>query len=119
MSLSSKIGSYWKETPFKFSVYTAVAITLVLGALVLTLKNNLPPILPLFYGKPVGEAELTPFYGFLIAPAASLLVIIINTLLSFTFKDVFIKKVLVLSALFITILIAVTVIKIIFLVGFF
>lgn len=119
MALNNRFGSAWVETPFKSCVYASFAISLLLGAGILIIQNNLPPSLPLFYGKPVGEAELTSVTGFLIAPAASFLITLVNTLLSFTFKDVFIKKILILSSFLVTLLITITLIKIITLVGFF
>lgn len=116
---SKKIISLWEEVPYKFSVYASFTTALLLGIAILTLQNFLPPIIPLFYGKPTGTGELTSLYGFLIAPLTSLLVTIVNLGFSFVFKDEFTKKILVLSALFVSILLAVTVIKIILLVGFF
>ncbi len=119
MPLNSKLRSLWEETPLKESIYISAATSITLAVGILVLRGNLPPKLPLFYGKPVGEAELTTITGFLIAPAAALSITCFNTLLSFVFKDVFVKKILILSSLFATLLIAITLVKIITLVGFF
>ena len=97
----------------------SIIINLLTALAVLILKSFLPPLTPLFYGRPVGATQLTATLGLLIAPGISLLLTIVNLLLSFTVKDDFLKKVLAVSTAFISLLTTITVIKIIFLVGFF
>lgn len=113
------MGKNWKETPFKGYVYATLAINLFVGLMILIVKGWLPPLVPLFYGLPVSGSQLIPAIGLEIAPGTSLVITAINIYLSFWVKDVFLKKVLVISALTISILSAITVIKIIFLVGLF
>jgi hypothetical protein len=79
--------------------------------------NRLPPQVPVFYGFPQGEAQLTPALGILIPPVSSLVFIFINLLLINTIKDDFIKKTLVIAGLATSIFASITVLKIIFLVG--
>lgn len=79
----------------------------------------MPPVVPLFYGKPSGEGQLVPTLGLLIAPAASLLITLLNTALSVVTNDTFFKQVLIATTLLITLLTTITVLKVIFLVGFF
>ncbi len=119
MLVNNKIKSLWEETPFKSCIYVSLGVSVFLGISILALQNNLPPKLPLFYGRPIGESQLTSIVGFLIAPISALLITLINTMLSFVSKDIFVKKILILSAFMAAMLIAITMVKIIILVGFF
>lgn len=119
MSIKSQIQKYWKETPFKGYFYAALIINFILIAMPFALKDFLPPLLPLFYQRPVGESQLISTFGLAIAPGISLVITITNTILSFTTKDIFLKKMLAVVALIVSILTAITIIKIVFLVGFF
>ena len=105
--------------PFRNYFLTAIIINLVVLLSLVLLKSFLPPLAPLFYGRPAGEAQLTNTFGLLIAPGVSLLIIAINLLLSIWAKDDFIKKLLAISTIVISVLTAITIIKIVLLVGFF
>jgi hypothetical protein len=109
----------WKKVPYRNYFLVAIIINIAVFASIIVFKNYLPPLAPLFYGKPVGEAQLTNTLGLLIAPGVSLLITVINLLLSLLIKDDFFKKLLSISTIVISIFIAITVIKIILLVGFF
>lgn len=119
MILNNNLLSNWSKTPCKNYIYLSFSISVLLVFGIIILQNNLPPSLPLFYGKPAGEGVLTNLRGFLIAPLLAFLITLANTLISFIFKDIFIKKILILTSLLVTILISITIIKIIALVGFF
>lgn len=101
--------------------YFLAAIIINVGVLLslVLLKNFLPPLAPLFYGRPMGEAQLTNTFGLLVAPGASLLITTINLLLSLWVEDDFLKKLLAVSTVVVSILTAITITKIILLVGFF
>ena len=107
----------WEKIPFKNAVYLTLGINLLILVFILFANRNLPPEIPLFYGNAVGEAQLALTGWFFVAPGTSLLVLILNTILSSIIKDSFLKKMLILSALFVSILVAITVFKIVFLVG--
>lgn len=109
----------WQKLPYKKIIYVSLGLVFLDSIAILILKNFLPPQIPLFYGKPIGEEQLTTSFGFLIAPAASLTIIILNTALSLLIDDQFLKKALIFSSFFISILITMTIFKIIFLVGLF
>jgi hypothetical protein len=94
-------------------------MSLLTVAVVLVMGRLLPPEVPLFYGKPVGEGQLTSTLGLSIGPAVSLLVLGINIVISFLLSNTFTRKVLIISAFVVSLLIAITVVKIVFLVGFF
>jgi len=114
-----KLLDLWAKTPFKSLASSSFAINLALILIVVLLKDILPPEVPLFYGKPVGEMQLTSALGLLIAPIAAIFITVINIALNFWVRDLFAKKILIISAFFVSVLTAITILKIIFLVGFF
>lgn len=97
----------------------AIVIDIIVVLLLIILRNFLPPLAPLFYGRPTGDAQLTKTFGLLIAPGASFLITAVNLLLSLWVKDVFFKKLLAISAVVISVLTTITIVKIVFLVGYF
>lgn len=114
-----KIDNPIERLPMKRFMYSSIGLSLFTALAILGLKGLLPPEVPLFYGKPTGEEQLVPTLGLLIAPGVSLLIVILNTIFVGLTKDVFLKKALIISSLFVSVLTTITVIKIIFLVGFF
>lgn len=108
-----------KKIVFKNFFFVAIIIDVLTVLAIIILKDFLPPRVPLFYGRPVGETQLTSTLGFLIAPISAFLLTLVNLIVSFWVKDYFLKKVIAVSTLTISILTAITVFKIILLVGFF
>lgn len=110
---------WWKKITFRnyFLAATVLDIISVIG--IFAVKNFLPPIVPLFYGRPSGASELAPSLFLLIIPGVSLLIIIINILISVSIKDDFIKKILAVSTAVLTVMLTLTLVKIVLLVGFF
>lgn len=119
MAIKIIAKSKLKELPFLSFWYFSLFLPLAATALVLTIKSFLPPVVPLFYGQAEGERIIAPMLGLLIIPATSLFITAINTILSLFSKDIFLKKTLILGAFFISILLSISLVKIIFLVGFF
>ncbi len=119
MSAKTQISDIWKNAPFKSSIYFSVSLNLLTALLILIFKSVLPPVVPLFYGKAIGEGQLVPVLGLLIAPSTSLVITILNLTISSLTHDVFLKKVYAAAALLISLLTTISVIKIVFLVGFF
>jgi hypothetical protein len=108
-----------KKIAFR-NLFFAAGIINVIGAFIpLVCKSFLPPVAPLFYGRPSGPEQLIVTLGLTIAPLFSLGITIINLFLNIWIKDQFIKKVLAVSALGISILTIITVVKIVLLIGFF
>lgn len=103
----------------KTYLYYSLGISVALALIILGVRNYLPPQVPLFYGKAVGEEQLVSTIGLMLAPLTSFIVTVINFLLIRVIKDNFLQKVLTVSTLFISGLIAITTLKIIVLVGFF
>ena len=108
-----------KNPAFKNLFLASITINLIEVITVFALRNFLPPLLPLFYGRPSGGTELTSTFGLMIAPAAALLLTVANLIASSLVKDEFLKKILAISALAVSALVLITVAKIIFLVGLF
>lgn len=118
MSLKIK-PSTWKEIPLKEYIYISLGMVVISTATILFSTNSLPPVVPFFYGKAVGEGQLVKNLGLLIAPGISLLIIALNTVLATTIENSFFKKILVMCAFLFSLLMTITVFKIVFLVGFF
>ncbi|MBI3955423.1 hypothetical protein HY338_03185 [Candidatus Gottesmanbacteria bacterium] len=81
--------------------------------------KSLPPELPLFYSLPRGNLQLgTPFLLLLI-PVFSILVFVVNLILSALFysEEILIAKLLTISGFVVTILFFITFIKIVFIVS--
>ena len=107
-----------KKLPLRSYVYSALALDLVTLLTVFLVKGNLPPVVPLFYGRPVGSGQLISAYGLLIAPITAAAVTAINIYLASFIKDEFIKKIFSVASFFVSVLTTITIIKIVLLVGF-
>lgn len=119
MSVKSQLLSVWREAQFKKYVYFSIGLNVLTVLVVLIFKKEIPPIVPLLYGRAIGESQLVNLPGLLIAPGVSLFITILNLFLSSMTQDLFLKKVYVATAFLVSLLTTITVIKIIFLVGFF
>lgn len=109
-------GALYENVPFKNFVTAAFLLNIVVIVIVLVLQTFLPPQIPLFYGLPEGEEQLTSSLILIIPSSVSLLILAANVSLSYFLKEDFLKKILVITALGITIFSLVTTIKIIFLI---
>jgi len=118
-SKSSKIkrGNRISRVPFKRLIIAAVLINIVVVVLVFLAQNILPPEIPLFYGLPRGNEQLSTSIALVIPSLVSLAIIIVNVSISVVVEDEFLKKVLVLSGVFGVFFSTITTLKIIFLVG--
>lgn len=94
-------------------------VNLLVILLVLLLRNNIPPQVPLFFGKAQGEEQLAT-QGALILPALlAIIVTVLNIILSTLFKDTFLQKVLIGVIVIATLLSTITIFRIVLLVGSF
>lgn len=109
----------WKDLPYKGCIYLSVFLNAASIVVILILKGNLPPVVPILYGLPVGTEQLTPTLGLLLAPLAGFIITAINTLISLFSKNVFLKRFLIISSAFVSLLLTIAIVKIILLVGFF
>lgn len=105
------------KIPLKNCVLAGGAINLLTVIFVILTQGRLPPQVPLFYGLPLGEGQLTKPI-FLSTPAIlSSVIILINLLFSRLVKDDFLKKSFAVAGLATATFAAITTFKIIFLVG--
>ncbi len=96
-------------------IITNAAITI----LVLILKRNLPPIVPLFYGLPVSESQLVQSTYLIIPPITASVIALANFGLSKLTKDSFLEKIFNALTISTTLLSAISIIEIVLLVGVF
>jgi hypothetical protein len=119
MSIKTQLTTSWKSLPFKTHILLAVIFSAVSALVIVLIRDFIPPVVPFFYGEAVGERQLTTSTGLLIAPALSILVVLVNSILAALTDNIFFKKILVAGSLLFFLLMTTTTIKIILLVGFF
>lgn len=106
-----------KRLPYAHAVLTFSVLNLLLIILVFIIKNNLPPVLPIYFGLPSGNEQLGPSEALAFLPLAGLIVTFINTaILAFT-QDKFLQQVLIGIIAITTTLSTFAYFRIIFLVG--
>lgn len=86
---------------------------------VILFQKKLPPEVPLFYGAAEGESQLVSSWALVVPAISSIVLVLVNSFLSSILKDDFVKKVLIFSALIVTLFSVITTLKIAFLVGSF
>lgn len=126
-----KVKKIWTETfarevlteklPFKAYIAVSIIVNLlvIITVLGLTYFKRLPPEVPTFYGEPEGEAQLASNYILVLPAIVSLILLGVNTGISYVLEDDFLKKILIIAGTTITILSTITTIKILSLVGYF
>lgn len=121
MAMAAKIKPllFWQKIPFRGYFYASVVLNVSTVLILLGIQNIIPPVAPLLYGRPEGAGQLVPSMWLIIAPLVSIFLSVLNTLLIKLVKDRFIQQILVISAFLISLLTTITVLKIVFLVGFF
>lgn len=107
-----------KKLPLRGFIYAALALDLAAMLAVVVSHGNLPPVVPLFYGRPVGSSQLTAAYGLGIAPASAAVITILNSFLASRMSSEFSKRILSIASFLISAMSFTTVIRIIYLVGF-
>ena len=100
------------------NIYLGLANILVI-VLVFIANSYLPPEVPLFYGLVYGEEQLASSYLLVLPSLVSLIIILINSMVSMYVEDKFIKSVLIITNFAVTFFSIITTIKIILLVGSF
>jgi hypothetical protein len=110
---------WFKKVVFHNFFLAAGVISIIAAIGIIAAKKFLPPVVPLFFGKPSGEEQLASFWFLFLVPAVSILISGLNLFINVRAKELFTKKILAVSSLIISIMSAVTVFKIIILVGFF
>jgi hypothetical protein len=110
---------FLKNVVFRKYFIASLILGFVSIAVFFVIKSFLPPEVPVFYGKPVGEDQLVPNIFLLVIPAVSILISMVNIIVSKRSDDDLIKKILAISSLIAAFMAIVTTVKVILLVGFF
>ncbi|MDP3994591.1 MAG: hypothetical protein Q8P91_02075 [bacterium] len=100
-----------------FTISFSISVLSIVSALIA--QSFLPPQVPLYYGLPVGEEQLSSSLNLIVPGIVSLLILAVNFTLVKIAKEDFIKKVLAVVALIASFFAIITTFKIIFLVGSF
>ena len=110
---------WWKKVDFRnyFLAAGILSVLSIVGSLIA--RSFLPPLIPIFYGKPTGAEQLAPAWFIFVIPGISILTTVTNLFINKSAEDEFIKKILAITSLVISLMAAITVVKIITLVGFF
>ncbi len=99
-------------------VYLALSFSVINIIIVAVMQKSLPPELPLFYGYTESEQQLSTPFGLLVPGTISLIITLINAVLSVSISSDFLKKALNVTSFLISLLLLITVLKIIFLVSY-
>jgi hypothetical protein len=97
--------------------YISLALAVIGIGSYFFLKDRLPPEIPLFYGLAEGTEQLAPSKYLILPSVLGFLILIINLIISASIKNTFYKKILLLCAFATNVLVAITIVKIILLVG--
>lgn len=119
MALYQQINSEFNKLPLKKIFVWSFFISIITILIGLIAKFIIPPEIPLYYGLPQTSEQLAPAILIITPSLFSLLITIINAVLSMYIESDYLKKTLVLSSIFISILAVIATFKIIFLVGSF
>jgi len=103
--------------PFKTLSLWVLFLNFAVVLIVLLFRGLLPPVVPLFYGKPYGVEQLASAASLAFPPLAALGLSIVNILVAAFIEDEFLNKVIFGSMVVVTVLSIITVLKIFFLVG--
>jgi hypothetical protein len=107
------------KPPFLKIFYASLLINLFTVVGVLALGKRLPPQLPLFYGLPEGQEQLTSKVGLTAAASSAFVIVLINAITSALLKNDFLRKTLILAGFVISLMSLITTTEIVLLVGVF
>lgn len=116
--MKQKFKIFWQD---RFILTTArfYGLSVLIFAAILIWKwNHLPPELPLFYSLPRGEEQLGSMYSLLLIPGISLTIFVLHTFAGIWIfnEEKLAARILMSSALFISLILLVTFFKIVFLI---
>ena len=99
--------------------YITLTTSLLMIIAVLLIFNYLPPEVPFLYGNIQGQEQLVPKLFLIIGPIGSIFISFLNNYISKKVDDELYKKALSATSILVNIMVAITLTKIIFLVGLF
>ena len=109
----------FKKIPLIRIVYASISLAFINILIVIIVKNNLPPEVPLFYGLVKGPEQLTSSLGLIIPGVISLIITTLTVCLVIFLNNKFLQQTLILSSFAVSVFSIITTIKIILLVGSF
>lgn len=115
MALFTKITD--KPLPLKPLFITSIIVNFLFILLGLIGQLVLPPEIPLFYGLPKNSEQLAPSLFIVIPSLISLLIAVINAVISINIDGIYLKKALAFASISVCLLSVIATYKIIFLVG--
>ncbi len=87
LNLLTKIGHLWLKKNILRAMLISIITALAQIVVIIFSFSQLPPQVPLFYSRPWGKSQLAdPLYLFLL-PGLSILVLIINSIISAVYVD--------------------------------
>lgn len=108
------------DLPFKNYILVSIGVNVLIIIAVLVLRKDvLPPEVPLFYGLPEGQEQLTNSFALIFPSIVSIFITVLNSIIASFIHDGFLKKSLIVSGIFSVFFPLATILKIIFLVGSF
>lgn len=117
--LKDTFTKFQRIIPYANFVFFAILVNIFVIIFVFLVSKNLPPEVPIYYGRAVGEGQLAEKSFLILPPGISIALAIINTSLMKILKDDFLQKVLLGTLYAASLLSTITVVKIVFLVGSF
>lgn len=108
-----------QKLPIPRFFFASVLLSVLTILFVIAIQKKLPPQIPLFYGLPEGEDQLTSKIGLIIPSFFALTITLFNAFLTSLLKNKFLRETLILSSFTISVLSLITTIKIALLVGSF
>lgn len=109
--LNRGVGRYTK------TLGTILLVQAITVAILLVRKNQISPLVPLYFGQPAGEAQVAPQMALLIPTGISFAATIIGVMISSIYTDEFLNKIILGIIIALTILSTITTFNIIALVG--
>lgn len=117
MAIFKKIKPEFERLPLKKLLMTTIVISLITIIFGLVSQIALPPQIPLFFGLPQTKSQLASSILIILPSLISIFISLTNIFISIKVHDVYLKKVLAFSAVTVSVMAAITTLKIIFLVS--
>lgn len=110
---------FWKKVVLRNYFLASIALNMLSAIGTIAIKSFMPPLIPIFYGRPTGADQLASFWFIFLIPGVAISITITNLFISISLKDDLIKKIIAISSFIISGMATFTIIKIILLIGFF
>jgi hypothetical protein len=101
--------------PFMYLTLIVLLINILIIIFIIVYSPNLPPQSPLYYGLPRGEKQLAPPLSLILPILISSLFVAVNSIIAYYANSKYLKNILVLAGLFISLLSVITVVQILLL----